>query len=153
MVGNVGFLALATTGCIGERWDEVSVEDEGDVCLYVGPFDPWSTVGEPPGTPTEFTELDPITVHYMPLYCFSSSCTRNIRIACDADVLDDEIVLHGTGSWEVAAGPHQECTADCGFGDAQCGIDPLDPGSYDVAFGDAHETLVVPSSDTICFHR
>jgi hypothetical protein len=136
-----------------ERWDAVAVEDEGDLCLYVGEFDPWATAGNPAGTETTFTSEDPIVIHYVPLYCFSGSCTRNIQIDCEAEVADDQIVIQGTASWEVAAGLNQACTTDCGLGDGQCVIDPLADGTYEITFGDASDTLVVPSTDTICFHR
>ena len=138
--------------CAGEQWDAVSVEDEGDLCLYTGEFDVWSTVGEPPGEETTFTSTLPITVHYVPLYCFSSSCTQNIDLSCSAAVEGSDVVIEGSGSWEVAAGKNQECTADCGMGDAQCTIDPLDEGTYEVRFGTDSASLTIPSTATLCLH-
>jgi hypothetical protein len=136
--------------CGGEEWDTVTVEDEGDLCLYTGDFDPWSTVGNPPGEESTFTSTDPITVHYVPLDCFSSSCTRNIDISCSVTVEGSDIVIHGTGSWEVASGD-QECTADCGLGDAQCTIDRLAKGpTYHVQFGTGRAPLTIPSTATVC---
>jgi len=136
--------------CGGEKWDTVSIEDEGDLCLYTGDFDVWSTVGEPPGEESTFTSTDSITVHYVPLYCFSSSCTQNIDLSCSATVKGSEIVIEGTGSWEVASGSNQECTADCGLGDTQCTIDPLAEGTYEVRFGSDSESLTIPSTATVC---
>jgi hypothetical protein len=136
--------------CGGEKWDEVSVEDEGDLCLYTGEFDEWSTVGEPPGEESTFTSTDPITVHYVPLYCFSSSCTRNIDLSCSVTVEGSDIAIDGTGSWEVASGKNQDCTADCGMGDTQCTIDPLAEGTYEVRFGSDSASLTIPSTATVC---
>jgi hypothetical protein len=135
--------------CAGEKWDDVTVEDEGDLCLYVGDFDPFSTTASPPGTETTFTATAPIVVHYVPLSCFSSSCTQNIEISCEALVTGSDIVIHGTGSWEVASGD-QECTADCGLGDGECTIDPLGEGTYTVRFGTETATLTIPSTATVC---
>ena len=135
--------------CGGDKWDTVSVEDEGDLCLYTGEYDPFATVGDPPGQESDFTSTDPITVHYVPLSCYSSSCTQNIDIACTATVKGSVITIAGTGSWEVASGD-QECTADCGLGDAQCTIDPLPKGTYEVRFGSESASLTIPSTATVC---
>ena len=142
----LGWILLA---CSGEKWDPVSVEDEGDVCLYTGDFDVWSTVGEPPGEESTFTSTDPITVHYVAEQCFSSSCSRNIEIACSASVDGSAIVIEGTGSWELATG-NVECTADCGMGDTQCTIDPLAKGTNEVRFGSESVPLTIPSTATLC---
>jgi hypothetical protein len=138
--------------CVGEQWEAVSVEDEGDLCLYTGDFDVWATVGEPAGAESTFTSTDPITAHYVPLSCFSSSCTRNIDIACSATVQGSDIVIEGTGGWEVASGPNQECTADCGLGDTRCTIEPLPEGTYEVQFGSDSAPLTIPSTATVCLH-
>lgn len=136
--------------CGGEKWDTVSVEDEGDLCLYTGDFDPFATVGEPPGEESTFTTTAPITVHYVPLYCFSSSCTQNIDLSCTTSVDGSVITIEGTGSWEVAAGKNQECTADCGLGDTECTIAPLAKGTYEVRFGSDSASLTIPSTATVC---
>ena len=137
--------------CGGEKWDTVSVEDEGDLCLYTGDFDEWATADNPPGEESTFTSTDPITVHYVADECFSSSCTRSVDITCSATVTGSDIVIEGTGSWEVAAG-NQECTADCGLGATQCTIDPLRKGTYEVRFGSDSESLTIPSTATVCLH-
>ena len=135
--------------CGGEKWDTVSVEDEGDLCLYTGEFDDWATIGEPPGEESTFTSTDPITVHYVAEQCFSSSCTQNIDISCSVAVDGSLITIDGTGSWEVASG-NQECTADCGLGATECTIDPLPKGTYDVRFGSDSASLTIPSTATVC---
>jgi hypothetical protein len=136
--------------CGGEKWETVSVEDEGDLCLYTGEFDPWATVGG--GEESTFTSTDPITVHYVPLYCFSSSCTQNIDLSCSATVKGSDIVIDGSGSWEGASGSNQFCTDDCGLGDTQCTIDPLAEGTYEVRFGSDSESLTIPSTERVCLH-
>ena len=138
----------ALLACAGEQWDAVSVDNEGDICLYTGDFDEWATSSG--GEESTFTSADPITVHYVAEDCFSSSCTRSVDIACSATVKGNDIVIEGTGSWEVASGKNQECTADCGLGDAQCSIGPLADGTYEVQFGSESTSLTIPSTATVC---
>jgi hypothetical protein len=135
--------------CGGEKWDTVSVEDEGDLCLYTGDFDPWATVADPPGEESTFTSTNPITAHFVAEECFSSSCTQNIDISCSVSLEGNVITIAGTGSWEIASG-NQECTADCGLGAAECTIAPLAKGAYDVRFGSDSASLTIPSTATVC---
>jgi hypothetical protein len=91
---------------------------------------------------------EPLTFRVVPKGCFSSSCTRIVRVSCSAVVRGNEIILDPLICRESTAAPGIPCTPDCnGGGQASCALaSGLPVGSYTVRAGGLTLPLRIPTT-------
>jgi hypothetical protein len=103
-------------------WQDVTFEDEGDLCFARDGTDLLVNVHSPG--------------------CFSGSCTRETSGSCVAELVDGTIVVTSTFSWEERT--RGDCTADCNRLVVDCVVEDLPDGAYPVAHGEAVELVTLP---------
>lgn len=99
--------------------------DQGDACL---------------SAPTADAEG---TVTVDPHLCLSGSCDELISSGCTATLEGTTITVTSEFVVESPAEP-TTCTTDCGMPTASCTVGPLPAGTYDLVYGAATGTAVVP---------
>lgn len=132
---------LPVTGCVfgSGKTDDTGAEDDWQLQTHVDEGEVCFTPGA--------TGVDVVVVL---AECLSSSCSRNFVGSCSATVDGSEITLTSTMSWEQNLGFGVPCTDDCGIPQADCTLEGLADGTYEVTYGGEVVSLTVPVTAAPC---
>jgi hypothetical protein len=75
--------------------------------------------------------------------CLSSSCDMVVESMCETTLSGTELTINATATISSSGGA---CTADCQLTLVSCETEPLPVGEYQLIYGDAQSTLMVPAA-------
>lgn len=74
----------------------------------------------------------------------ASGCARVVEAACEVEVQDDELVVHGFIAVQERRGPDAVCPANCVPIGVSCAATQVSPGDYSFRYGDDTSSARLP---------
>lgn len=138
----VPLVALCATGCARESFTFI---DEGTVCVFsaTGKYGVESMLHHS-AVEHAYVAGVPFLASARSPGCFETGCFDVSVAECEVRLQDRRLVISSEFVIEIV--DRIQCKSDCRSAEATCvGADPAIAQTYEVAFGDAVDGLVVPS--------